>query len=154
MSLHDLGARLSPIPIPAYVARSISWLLAIHAVVTGWDYLHTPEAATTSRTLTMVEQLATLHTWGVLFLVAGLTLFAGLALRRHFAVWVGHALCTVFYVGFTVATFQAVWEVAGTPVWETQGSLWRGVTQSLIVTALHGFLCYVRGSVPKIGDEQ
>lgn len=152
MSITDFAARLATTAIPWQLARTLSWLLAVNAAVTGWDYYHTPP--TTARSLTMVEQLATLHTWGILFMVAGGVLAAGLLLKRHTAVWLGHLFCAVMYVGFTAATAQAVWRIMNSDAGREQGSIWRAVTISAVLTVLHAILCYIRGPVPRRGDEQ
>jgi hypothetical protein len=150
----SLAARLSVTPLPWQFARVVSWLLAVHGVVTGWDYIHTPTSATAARSLTIVERIATLHAWGVAFLVAGAVLTAGLVARHHFVVWLGHLLCSAMCFMFAIATAQAVVQYARSPLADTQGSIWRGVTQAFIITALHIALCYIRGPVPRRGDER
>jgi hypothetical protein len=152
LSLYDFTARLSATSIPWYLARMLSWFLALNAVTTGWDYMHTP--GRTPQSLTMVERLATLHTWGILFIAAGGILALGLLFKRHAAVWLGHFACAVLYVGFTAATAQAVWQVSHSPAAESSPSIWRAVTVSLAITAAHGILCWVRGPIPRRGDEQ
>lgn len=152
MSLADFRAMLATTPIPWYLARTISWLLALNAVVTGWDYLHTP--GRTPQSLTMVEKIASLHTWGILFMAAGGVLALGLLFKRHAAVWLGHFACAVFYVGFTAATAQAVWQFVHSAAAKTSGSIWRAVTVSLVITVLHAILCWVRGPIPRRGDER
>jgi hypothetical protein len=152
VSLDDFKARLARTPIPWHLARTLSWFLAVNAVVTGWDYLHTP--GRTPQSLTMVEKLADLHTWGILFLAAGGTLALGLLFKRHAAVWLGHFVCFVLYVGFTVATAQAVWQFSQSRAAEMAPSIWRAVTMSLAVTVAHGILCLARGPIPRRGDEQ
>lgn len=147
MSISDFAARLDRMQLPWWAARTLSWFLAANALVTGWDYLHTP--GRTPQSLTMVEKLASLHTWGVFFLIAGGVLAAGLLLRRHAAVWLGHFLCAVLYVGFTAATVQAVWKFSTSGAAEYAPSIWRAVTMSLAVTVAHGILCAARGPVPR-----
>jgi len=154
VSLDDFTARLATTSIPWHMARLLSWILAVHALVTGWDYLHTPESAVAAKSLKIVIELADLHTWGAAFLAGGATLILGLIVRRHAAVWLGHLLCAAMYCMFSIATAQAVWEYSRTDVADQQGSIWRGVTQALVITALHAILCYVRGPVPRKGDEQ
>jgi len=152
VSINDFRALLATTPIPWYMARALSWFLAVNAAITGWDYMHTPGRAPQS--LTMVEKLASLHTWGILFTVAGGILAVGLLLKRHAAVWLGHFLCAVLYAGFTVATAQAVWQFSHTPEAKFTGSIYRAVTMSLVVTVAHVILCWARGPVPRRGDEQ
>jgi len=152
VSLKQFAARLAATDIPWQLARTLSWILALNAAVTGFDYLKSP--GQTPQSLKMVEQIATLHTWGILFLTAGGTLALGLLFKRHAAVWLGHFACAVLYVGFTAATAQAVWQFSQTPAANDTGSIWRAVTMSLVITVAHGILCWARGPVPRRGDEQ
>lgn len=154
MSLHDFTARLATTGIPWYVARSLSFLLAGNALVTGWDYTHTPPDAQTAKSLRIVEEIATLHTWGIAFLIAGGLLALGLIARRHSAVWFGHLICAGLNGMFAIATAQAVWVYAHSPLSQTQGSIWRAVTVPVLITTLHAALCYIRGPVPRKGDER
>jgi len=154
VSLKQFAAKLAATPIPWQLARLVSAFLALNALVTGWDYLHTPTAAPTARSLTMVERLATLHTWGIWFMVAGGLLAVGLLVRRHVLVWAGHLLCSVLYVAFTAATVQAVAEYMQSAAAKGQASIWRAITTSLALTVLHIILCWLRGPVPRKGDEQ
>lgn len=154
MSFTDFTAKLSATPIPWYLARMLSWFLALNAVITGWDYMHTPATAPGATSLKMVVRLASLHTWGILFLAAGGVLVLGLIFKRHAAVWLGHFVCAVLYIGFTGATAQAVWQFSQTEAAKSSGSLWRAVTMSLAITAAHGLLCWARGPIPRRGDEQ
>lgn len=156
MSIREFAAKLSVTPVPWYFARTISWFLAINGLVTAWDYLHPPtiKLPGTSRALTIVELIASLHTWGIAFLIASAVLTLGLATRRHSAVWLGHLLSAGMFAMFTIATTQSVWTYAHTPAAEQLGSVWRAVTQSLVITILHVILCIIRGPVPRKGDEQ
>ena len=151
MSITDFAAKLSHTPVPWWIARLLSWFLAANAIVTGWDYLHTPTRVATS--LTVVERIATIHTWGYWFLGCGIVLAAGLSLSRHAMVWIGHFALSLMYVGFTVATFQAVYGVMTAPTANPTGSIWRAVSQSAVITALHVILCAVRGIIPRRGDD-
>lgn len=152
MSITDFRARLHASEIPESLVRILSGSLAINAAVTGWDYIHSPPKAAV--TLKMVERLASLHTWGVLFIVAGGMLALGLILRRHALVWLGHLLCSGMYVAFTVATAQAVWEFTHSPLGQAAGSFWRAVSMSAAITVTHVVLCYARGPIPRRGDDQ
>lgn len=152
MSLDDFRARLASTPIPWNLARTLSWFLAVNALVTGYDYLDTPGSSPQS--LKMVEEIASLHTWGVLFLAAGGVLSLGLLFKRHAAVWLGHFACFVLYVGFTVATAQAVWQFSQSNAADSMPSIWRAVSMSLVITVAHGVLCLARGPIPRRGDEQ
>lgn len=153
MSLDDFKARLAHTAIPWQAARGISWFLGVYAVVTGWDYLHTPTGAA-GRSLTVVERLATLHTWGILFIITGGVLMLGLAAKRHLLVWVGHFVCCILYAGFTIATVQAVLDVMlSPPPGATPSSIWRAIPIALLPAVLHGLLCAIRGFVPRKGDE-
>jgi hypothetical protein len=154
VSIRDFVARLSVTPVPWYFARALSWILAIHGLVTGWDYVHTPDTAVGARSLKVVVLIANLHDWGVAFLIVSGVLAAGLATRRHAAVWLGHLLSAGMYGMFTIATAQAVWEYSRTAVEDQQGSIWRAVSQSLVITVLHVILCIIRGPVPRKGDER
>lgn len=152
MSITDFRARLHASEIPEGLVRILSGALAVNAAVTGWDYVHSPPRA--AATLKMVEKLATLHTWGILFLVAGGLLALGLVLRRHALVWFGHLLCSGMYVAFTVATAQAVWAFSHSPLARDTGSFWRAVSMSLVITVAHVVLCYARGPIPRRRDGQ
>lgn len=151
MSINDFTARLATTGLPWYVARTLSWFTALNALVTGYDYMNTP--ADTTRSLTVVEELASLHTWGAWYVAGGVILTLGLVMRRHFVVWSGHFLLAALYVGFTIATFQAVWDTMHSPQAKQLGSIWRAVTASLVITVLHIALCYIRGPIPRRGDE-
>lgn len=151
MSINDFAAKLAHTPVPWWIARSISWFLAANAIITGWDYLHTPQRV--AKSLTVVEKIATIHTWGYWFLGCGLVLAVGLALSRHALVWLGHFALSLLYVGFTVATFQAVYNTMNSPEGNPTGSIWRAVSQSAVITALHVILCGIRGVVPRRGDD-
>lgn len=152
MSINDFTARLATTGLPWYIARTLSWVVAVNALVTGNDYLHPPELQ--PRSLTVVEELASLHTWGVWYIIGGTILVLGLTARLHFVVWIGHFLLAGMYTGFTIATFQAVWTAMHSPQVGTLGSIWRAVSMSAVVTILHIVLCYIRGPIPRRGDEQ
>lgn len=151
MSINDFVARLDRLDMPWWVARTISWFLTLNAFTTSWDYLHTPEVAPTARSLTMVEQIATLHTWGIWYGLAGGVLTLGLLFTRHAVVWLGHFLLSLLYAGFAVATFQAVLEYAGSPQEEAGGPIWRAASWSLLLFVLHSLLCWTRGPIPRRG---
>lgn len=151
MSITDFAARLAHIPIPWWVARAASWLLAGYATVTGFDYIHPPHQA--SRALTMVERLATLHTWGIWFLIAGGVLALGLTIGRHAVVWLGHVMCAVLYAGFAGATIQAVVDYQNSAQVQQGGYLWRAAYVAVMVFLAHFALCVLRGPIPKRGDE-
>lgn len=154
MGLSDFAAKLSATPIPWQLARTLSWILGGNAAITGLDYINTPETAPTARSLTIVERIATLNTWGIAFLAAGAVLTLGLVARRHAVVWLGHLMCSGLYGIFTIATAQAVIAFSRTPAEQAQGSIWRAITQSLVILALHIVLCFARGPVPRRGDER
>lgn len=150
MSLNDFAAKLSHTPVPWWLARAASVALAGYAIVTGIDYLHTP--ARTGRSLTMVERIATLHTWGVWYVIAGATLGFGLLLGRHVIVWFGHLLCAALYGAFAAATTQAVLDFQQSPAAAT-GWIWRAAYVSFMIFVGHVFLCWLRGPIPRRGDE-
>lgn len=148
MSISDFAAKLDRIQLPWWVARTMSWVLALSAFVTGWDYLHTPETAVTAKSLKMVVQLATLHTWGIWFVVFASILTFGLLTTRHALVWLGHFGLFILFAGFAAATLQAVAQYEMGP--ETgQGTVWRAVTMGVMQVAFHGLLCIARGAVPR-----
>jgi hypothetical protein len=147
VSISDFRAKLSATAIPWQWARFLSWVLAVNALINGWDYTHTPARVTKS--LTVVEQMASLHTWGMGFYIGGGLLCVGLLIKRHLAVWIGHFICAVLYLGFTVSTFQAVWEVMNNEILRKQGSIWRAVANVLVFFLLHAVFCVVRGFVPR-----
>jgi hypothetical protein len=150
VSFSDISARLAATEIPWKLARTLSWFLAVNTAGAGWDYYHTPPTA--ARTLEMVERFASLHTWGILYLVSAGILMLGLLFSRHVVVWLGHLLGAGLYALFTVATAQTVWQLTRDD--QIQVSLWRFVTQSAVIAAGHVFLCWARGPVPRRGDEQ
>lgn len=153
MSLADFKARLARTAIPWQMARAMSWFLGVYAVITGWDYMHTP-GGVTGRSLTVVERLASLHTWGICFVVTGVALMLGLLIKRHLVVWVGHFVCCILYAGFTLATVQGVIEyMFNPPPGAASVSIWRAIPAALLPAALHGLLCAVRGFVPRKGEQ-
>lgn len=152
MSISDFVAKLDRLAVPWWVARTMSWCLALHAFATGWDYAHTPSTASTSKALGMVERLATLHTWGAWFLIMGAVLAGGLVFTRHAVVWMGHFGLMILYAGFAVATLQAVYRYTGSPVQDQEGPIWRAVTSAFLPLIFHGLLCLTRGPVPRRGE--
>jgi hypothetical protein len=153
MSIDDFAAKLARTPVPWWLARVASWALAGYAFVTGFDYLNTPASAPTARSLTMVERLATLHTWGICFMVAGGILAIGLAFSRHAVVWLGHFACSILYFGFAGATLQAVWEFQNSPA-AANGYIWRAAYVAFMIATGHFMLAWFRGPIPRRGDEQ
>lgn len=151
MSLADFTARLANTAIPWWLARTLSWVLALHTLASGLDYINTPASAATARSLTIVEEIADLQTWGVIFLAADALLVVGLLFRLHLMVWIGHLLNAGLFFAFTIATAQAVWLYFQTPAVDTQGWILRAVTQSLVGLAGHLILLYIRGPVPRKG---
>ena len=150
MSIDDFAAKLSHTPVPWWLARAASWALAGYALVTGIDYLHTSQAI--GRSLTMVEKFATLHTWGIWYLMAGGILALGLLAGRHVLVWLGHLLCAGLYGAFAAATLQAVVEFQRSPQ-AASGWIWRAAYLSFMIFLGHIFLCWLRGPIPRRGDE-
>jgi hypothetical protein len=154
MSITDFRAKLAHAPIPSWVVRAASWALAGYSFVCGWDYLHTPAEAPGAKSLRMVVRLATIHTWGIWFTIAGAVLTLGLLFGRHAVVWLGHVLGAVLYIGFAAATFQAVWKYEASPLSATGGDIWRAVYLAFMVAVGHVAICYVMGPIPRRGDEQ
>jgi len=150
VSIDDFAAKLAHTPVPWWLARAASWALAGYALVTGWDYLHPPVVA--NRSLTMVEKLATLHTWGIWFIVAGSILAFGLMLSRHSLVWLGHFACSILYSGFAGATLQAVWDYQHSPAVQTGGSIWRAAYVAAMIAIGHFALAWFRGPIPRRGE--
>lgn len=101
----------------------------------------------------MVERVATLHTWGLWYLVAGGILTLGLLVGRHVLVWLGHLLCAGLYAGFAVATTQAVWAYQHSDQAQTGGWVWRAAYVGFMIAIGHGALCWLRGPIPRRGDE-
>jgi hypothetical protein len=134
------------------MARVASWALAGYALVTGVDYLNTPQAV--GRSLTMVERLATLHTWGIWFIVAGSILALGLLAGRHALVWLGHFACSILYFGFAGATVQAVVEYQRSPAAATGGWIWRAAYVAFMIALGHFMLAWFRGPIPKRGEAE
>lgn len=153
MSIADFAARLAHTEVPWWMARAASWALAGYAIVTGLDYLNTPVTAPAVRSLAMVTQLASLHTWGEWYLVAGGILALGLMTGRHVLVWLGHLVCAVLYSGFAVATLQAVINYQTSPLADGQGWIWRAGYVAFMIATGHGMLCWLRGPIPRRGDE-
>lgn len=152
MSIDDFAAKLSHTPVPWWLARAASWALAGYAVVTGLDYLNTPQRV--GRALTMVEKLATLHTWGIWYLISGGVLALGLLLGRHAVVWLGHVACSVLYFGFAAATLQAVWAYQRSPAAESGGWIWRASYVAFMIAIGHFMLAWFRGPIPRRGEDQ
>jgi hypothetical protein len=153
MSIDDFTARLAHTPVPWWLARSASWALAGYAIVTGIDLLH-PPAATRVISLKMVERLATLHTWGIWYLIAGGVLALGLALGRHAVVWLGHFACSILYFGFAAATLQAVWQYQSSPLAQSGGWIWRAAYVSFMIAIGHFALAWFRGPIPRRGEAE
>ena len=151
MSITDFAARLDRLSMPWWVTRTMSWLLAFHALATAGDYLYSPPTADLSRSLTMVARIASIHTWGAWYLTFAIVLIAGLLVRRHTVVWLGHLGLSIMYAGFAVATLQATLNYAGTPLEETQGPIWRAVTSAFLLAGFHILLCWTRGPIPRRG---
>lgn len=151
MSIDDFAAKLSHTPVPWWLARAASWALAGYALVTGLDYLNTPRPI--GRSLTMVEKLATLHTWGAWFIIAGAVLTLGLLIGRHAMVWLGHFACSILYFGFAGATLQAVWQYQHSPAAAQGGWIWRAAYVSFMIAIGHFALAWFRGPIPKRGEE-
>lgn len=152
MSIDDFAAKLSHTPVPWWLARAASWALAGYAIVTGLDYLNTPPSV--GRTLTMVERLATLHTWGICYIVSGSILALGLLLGRHAVVWLGHFACSILYFGFAGATLQAVWAFQTSPAADNSGWLWRFAYVAFMIALGHFMLAWFRGPIPRRRDDQ
>lgn len=152
MSIDDFAAKLAHTPVPWWLARVASWGLAGYAIVTGLDYLHPP--LQTGRSLTMVEKLATLHTWGIWYLICGGVLALGLLLGRHAIVWLGHLACSVLYAGFAAATVQAVAEYQRSPMVQTGGWIWRAGYVACMIAVGHFALAWFRGPVPRRGETE
>jgi hypothetical protein len=152
VSIHDFVARLDRLNLPWWVARTMSWLLAVHAFATGYDYINTPEEAPQAKSLVMVERIATLHTWGIWYLLAGCVLVAGLLIVRHAIVWLGHFSLLVLYAGFAVATLQAVVKYSSSPAEAGNGPLWRAATAAFLFAGLHLLLMWARGPIPRRGE--
>lgn len=154
MSIDDFAAKLAHTPVPWWLARAASWALAGYAIITGLDYLNTPTRPPGARSLTMVERLATLHTWGVWYLIAGGVLAIGLILGRHVVVWLGHFACSILYAAFAGATLQAVWEYQHTPTAGTNGWIWRAAYVAFMIAIGHFMLAWFRGPIPRRGEAQ
>lgn len=152
MSIDDFAAKLSHMPVPWWMARAASWALAGYAIVTGLDYLNPPMQ--TGRSLTMVEKLATLHTWGIWFVISGAVLTIGLLLGRHVVVWLGHFACAILYFGFAGATLQAVWEYQNSPAVQQGGYIWRAAYVAFMIAIGHFTLAWFRGPIPRRRDDQ
>ena len=152
MSITDFTAKLDRLQLPWWAARIMSWLLAAHAFTTGYDYINTPDEAPTAKSLAMVERIATLHTWGLWYLLAGGALVLGLLFTRHAVVWLGHFALFVLYAGFAVATLQAVAVYAGSPLEDVNGPLWRAVSSAFLFAGFHLVLMWARGPIPRPGD--
>lgn len=153
MSIYDFVARLAHTPVPWWMARGASWVLATYAIVTGIDYLNTSPEASQAKSLVMVVRLATLHTWGGWFVISGVVLLLGLITSGHVLVWLGHFLCAILYSGFAAASVQAVFEYQSSPAASRDGWIWRAAYLAVMVALAHWALCWLRGPVPRRGDE-
>lgn len=110
----------------------------------GFDYF-TP-AVTAPSTVTETMQTAfPLEVWGILILAPTLALAAGLALRMHFAVWIGHGLLAVVYAGLVVSLMLVYIE---RPLFDGI----RSATVLLAPLVLHALLCVRTGWRPPKWD--
>jgi hypothetical protein len=150
VSFSDLAAKLTEVEVPWWLLQLISWVLAMLAMVSGWDYTHIPDRAVTARSLTVVEQLWSMSIWGFLYYLSGSLLVLGLLIRRHVVVWLGHAMGVVLGVGFTIATTQGVIDFMSSTTAQSVGSFWRSIMYVLLPTILHGAVCVVLRPIPRL----
>ena len=81
--------------------KVITLILALVAINRGMDYLTPPEK--TSDTYSVFEKAFPVWVWGYTFVAGGVILLAGMLLRSHRAVWIGHTVCGIAYGALTLA---------------------------------------------------
>ena len=105
--------------------------LVLMALARGFDYI-TPPPRLTQVTETMMLAFP-LEVWGGAFLALAVTLAAGMALRIHFLVWLGHGLLAAAYVAVFVSLSSVY----------LQREMFEGIRSATVVLAplvLHGLL--------------
>lgn len=120
-------------------ALTIKLTLIFVAGMRGFDYL-TP----TPRTSSVQESMQTafpMTVWAALVLIPAAALAAGLLLRVHFAVWLGHGILAIIYAALTVSIG---WVYMQNPLWDGI----RSATALLVPTVLHALLCVRTGWRP------
>lgn len=120
-------------------ALALKATLVVMALTRGFDYM-TPPSRITEVTETMVLAFP-LTVWGGAFLILAAILAAGLILRVHFLVWLGHGLLAASYVGVFVSLSSVYLD----------REMWDGIRSASVVLApmvLHGLLSFRTGWRP------
>lgn len=118
----------------------IKLTLIFVALWRGFDYFTPTVTGPTTVTETM-QTAFPFEVWGALVLVPALTLAAGLALRIHFAVWIGHGILAVVYAALFVSLMLVYID---RPLFDGI----RSATALLAPLMLHALLCVRTGWKP------
>lgn len=113
--------------------------LVVMAFWRGFDYL-TPPVQLGPITESMMLAFP-LTVWGGAFLILTAVLAAGLVLRIHFLVWLGHGLLAAVYVAVFVSLASVY----------VQREMWEGIRSATAILApmmLHGLLSFRTGWKP------
>src|SRR5699024_3594503 len=113
--------------------------LVVMALARGFDYM-TPPSRVTEVTETMMLAFP-LTVWSGAFLILAAVLAAGLLLRIHFLVWIGHGLLAAAYVAVFVSLASVY----------LQREMWDGIRSATVVLAplvVHGLLSVGPGWKP------
>lgn len=121
-------------------ALIIKITLIIMGLWRGFDYF-TPQVTGTTTVTETMQTAFPLWVWGMLILVPTLALATGLALRMHFAVWIGHGLLAVVYAALVVSLTMVCIE---RPMLDGI----RSATVLLAPLTLHALLCVRTGWKP------
>lgn len=127
--------------------RDMTFLALVFGVVglnRGFDYL--TGADSVSKSLSIVEQVASLWAWGAGFAFGATILLIGVWGRIHSFVWLGHGLLAA---GYSLLGVGIIWSVLGNP-WgdgvRTGGAL-------LALAAVHWVVCSRTGVRPLTDGE-
>ena len=134
-----------PVRLPIGDVLLVLCAMSFQAWVRGLDY-GTGNDGTRTHALYIVEQTFPpfgLKAWSALFLTGALVLAGGILLRRHFVVWLGHAVLWITYfalgIGLAVQSFN-------TPPW------FDGIRNATVLTTvivLHFLMWFRMGPRPR-----
>lgn len=121
-------------------AVTIKLVLILMAANRSFDYF-TPRVTSPTTVTETMQTAFPLWWWGIMLAVPTILLATGLAARVHFAVWMGHGLLAIVYLGIVTALGMVYIE---RPLFD--GS--RSVTALLAPLVLHTLLCARTGWRP------
>ena len=141
---------------PADISGVILAILAVQAINRGVDYL-LGDKATTTESLTVVEQAMPLWIWGALFITGGLLVCVGMWARRAEPIIVGGVVLMATYSAMAWGlmlkmiergtSLHAFFDAAGTgdlsaivAAWPWDG--WRTPTSFIVMATLWGCLAW------------